>query len=148
MGGVLMATEWKWRIYLFVRAADATAANRQTFAEIYSNNGSGETVEDELKMFLTVVRLSTTGNEPAQAFGINTVAKTAMRDEFKSLLDTLTNASYAVVASVELPGYQEHELVMTNFDVTLNGQIVAWDAALRYIENEFGLVVIQPEDEL
>ena len=142
-----MATEWKWRIYLFVRAVDVTAANRQALAEIYTNNGSGETVVDELKMFLSVVRLSTTGNEPAQAFGINTVAKTAMRDEFKSLLDTLTNARYAVVASVELPGYQEHELVMTNFDVTPNGQIVSWDAALKYIENEFGLVVILPVNE-
>ena len=142
-----MTSEWKWRIYLFVRAIDATAANRQTLAEIYSNNGSGETVEDELKMFFTVVRLSTTGNKPAQAFGINTVAKTAMRDEFKTLLDSLTNARYAVVTSVELPGYQERELVMTNFPVTPRGQIVSWSAALNYIENEFGLVVIPPAME-
>ena len=137
-----MTTEWKWRIYLFVRAVDATSANRQAIAEIYTNNGSGETVEDELKMFLSVVRLSTNGNEPAQAFGINTVAKTAMRDDFKTLLDSLTNARYAVIASVELPGYQESELVMTNFDVVPGGQIVSWDAALGYIKNEFGLVVI------
>ena len=137
-----MTTKWKWRIYLFLRSIDATAANKQALAEIYSNNGSGETVADELKMFLSVARLSTTDNELAQAFGINTVAKTAMRDEFKALLDSFTNARYAVVASVELPGYQEHELVMTNFDVTPSGQIVSWKNALKYIENEFGLVVI------
>ena len=137
-----MITEWKWRIYLFVRAVDATTTNRQALAEIYSNNGSGETVADELKMFLSVVRLSTAGNGPAQVYGINTVAKTTMQDEFKILLDSLTNARYVVVASVELPGYQEHELVMTNFDVTPSGQIVSWKNALKYIKNEFGLVVI------
>ena len=143
-----MATEWKWRIYLFVRAIDVTASNRSAFANIYVNNGSGESLEDERKMFDSVVRLSASGNEPAQAVGINTVAKTSMRDGFKSLLDSLTNARYAVVASVGLPGYQENELVLTNFDVTPNGQIVSWDMALEYIESEFGLVVIRQEVNL
>ena len=143
-----MATEWKWRIYLFVRAADVTAANKSAFANTYVNNGSGEMLEDERKMFDSVVRLSASGNEPAQAVGINTVAKTSMRDGFKTLLDSLTNARYAVVASVELPNYQESELVMTNFPVTPNGQIVSWDKALEYIESEFGLVVIRQEVNL
>lgn len=143
-----MTTEWKWRIYLFVRVVDATPENKTAFAEIYVNNDSGETLEDERKMFDHVVRLSISGNEPAQAYGINTVAKTSMRDEFEILLDSLTNARYAVVASVELPGYQEHELVMTNFPVTPSGQIVSWNMALQYIESELGLVVIPPEVEL
>lgn len=139
-----MITLWKWCLYLFVRVADVTPENKTALASIYPNNSSGETLEDELKMFLNVVHLSITGNEPAQAFGIATVAKTSMRDEFKTLLDNLTDARYAIIASVPLSGYQEHELVMTNFPVTPNGQIVSWDAALQYIENEFGLVVIQP----
>ena len=143
-----MATEWKWRIYLFVRAVDVTVANKTAFANIYVNNSSGETLEDERKMFDSVVRLSASGNEPAQAVGINTVAKTSMRDGFKTLLDNLTNARYAVVASVELPNYQESELVLTNFDVTPNGQIVSWDKALEYVESEFGLVVICQEVNL
>ena len=143
-----MTTEWKWRIYLFVRAVDVIPANRTAFANIYVNNGSGESLADERKMFDTVVRLSASGNEPAQAVGINTVAKTSMRDEFKSLLDSLTNARYAVVASVESLSYQESELVMTNFDVTPNGQIVSWNKALNYIEKEFGLVEIQQENDL
>ena len=143
-----MTTEWKWRVYLFVRAADVTAVNKSAFANIYVNNGSGESLEDERKMFDSVVRLSASGNEPAQAVGINTVAKTSMRDDFKTLLDNLTNARYAVVASVELPDYQESELVLTNFDVTPNGQIVSWDMALKYVEKEFGLVIISPENNL
>ena len=143
-----MTTTWKWRIYLFVRVAVTSATNKTAFANIYVNNGSGESLEDERKMFDSVVRLSVSGDEPAQAVGINTVAKTSMRDGFKSLLDNLTNARYAVVASVELPNYQESELVMTNFDVTSNGQIVSWDMALEYIESEFGLVEIRQEVEL
>lgn len=137
-------TEWKWRIYLFVRAADDTAGNRQAFAEAYVNNGSDESLDNEKKMLDSVVRLSTTGQEPAQAFGVNTVAKTGMRGAFKALLDAFTNARYAVVANVAHGQWQEHELVLTNFPVTPNGQIVEWQDALAYLENEFGLQVIQP----
>ena len=144
--GEPMTTEWKWRIYLFVRAVDATPENKAALANIYVNNDSGQTFDDEMRMFLNLTRLSVSGELPVQVFGINTVAKTAMREGFKSLLDTLTNARYAVVASVELPGYQEHELVMTNFPVTPSGQIVSWKNALKYIENEFGLVVIPPAE--
>lgn len=137
-------TDWKWRIYLFVRAADDTAGNRQAFAEIYVNNGSGESLADEKRMLDSVVRLSTTGQEPAQAFGVNTVAKTSMRGAFKALLDALTNARYAAVASVAHGQWQEHELVLTNFPVTPSGQIVTWERALQYLEAEFGLKVIPP----
>ena len=137
-----MVTQWKWRIYLFVRPVDATIANKNALANIYVDNGSGQTFEDEMRMFLTLTKLSTNGELPVQAYGISTVAKTAMRDGFKTLLDNLTNARYAVVASVPVSGYAENELVMTNFDVTPSGQIVSWNAALNYIENEFGLIVI------
>ena len=137
-----MTTQWKWRIYLFVRSIDASVGNKTALANIYVNNDSGESLENELKMFLTVTQLSASGNLPVRAYGISMVAKTSMRDGFKTLLDGLTNARYAVVASVPVQGYKENELVMTNFDVIPNGQIVAWDDALNYIENEFGLVVI------
>lgn len=141
-----MATDWKWKVFLFVRAADATTANKRKFADIYVDNGSLETVTNELKMFDSVVRLSTTGEEPAQAFGINCPAKTSMRDGFRALLDELTDARYAVVANTKLPNFEDGELVLTNFPVTPNGQIVTWDDALAYLESEFGLLVIPPDE--
>ena len=141
-----MTTDWKWGLMLFIRAVDATTANRQAFAEIYVNNGSLETLEDELKMFISMVRLSSTGREPAKALGISTPAKTAMKDEFKILLDGLINARYAIVANTKLPNWEDRELVLTNFDVVPNGQIVSWQDALQFIQNEFGFQVIIEEE--
>ena len=138
-----MTTDWKWRLMLFIRAVNDTSSNRQAFAEIYVNNGSLETLEDELKIFISMVRLSSTGKEPAKAFGISTPAKTTMKDEFKILLDGLTNARYAVIANTKLQNYQDGELVLTNFDVEPNGQIVTWENALQFIQNEFGFQVIK-----
>lgn len=143
-----MTTLWKYRIMLFVRASDVTPANKQAFADIYVNGGSGETIEDEKKMFNTMVRLSTSGEEPAQAFGVSTAAKLSMRDGFKALLDGLTNARYAIVANTDLLNYADNELMMTNFPITPSGQIVTWNKALNYIENEFGLKVIIPESDI
>ena len=141
-----MTTDWKWRLMLFIRAIDKTTANRQAFAEIYVNNGSLETLEDELKMFISTVHLSITGEEPTKAFGISTPAKTAMKDEFKILLDGLTNARYAIVANTKLPNWEDGELVLTNFDVVPNGQNVSWQDALQFIQNEFGFQVIIEEE--
>ena len=131
---------------LFVRAIDATLANKQAFADIFVNNGSGETIEDEKKMFDNTVRLSMNGEEPAQALGVSSAVKLSMRDGLKTLLDGLTNARYAVVANTDLPNYDDGELMLTNFPVTPNGQIVSWQNALIYIENGFGLKVIEAAD--
>ena len=141
-----MTTDWKWGLMLFIRAVDNTSSNRQAFAEIYVNNGSLETLEDELKMFISTVRLSSTGREPAKVFGISTPAKTIMKDEFKSLLDGFTNARYVIVANTKLPNWEDGELVLTNFDVTPNGQNVSWQDALQFIQNEFGFRVIIEEE--
>jgi hypothetical protein len=140
-----MTTEWRFRLYLFVRAVDATAANKRTVAEYFANNGSGETVASELEMFDNVVRLSTTGDPPAQAFGINTPVKLAMREAIVGFMSQLTSPRWAAVANTDLENWQEYELIATNFDVTPNGQIVSWQAALDYLENEFGLIVIPDE---
>lgn len=129
-------TEWQWRIFFFVRAVDATAENKNALADIYVNNGGMETRANELKMFLNPVKLSTTGNLPAQAFGFSTPAKTAMRDAFKALLDSLTNARYAVVA------HDTGILTRCNMAGLTLGQVVTWESALASLNAEFGLVVI------
>lgn len=141
-------TDWPWRLYFFVRAADNTPANRQALAQIFIDGGSGQTLAQELDMFDNVVALSTSGDPPAQAYGINTAVKPSMRDGFVDLLQQLTNARYAVVANTELQNFAYLELALTNFPVTPNGQIVSWQTALSYLESEFGLLVIQPEPEI
>lgn len=138
-------TDWLWRIYLFIRQQDNTAQNRTNFANAFVNNGSGETLVNERKLFNNVVRFSTTGEEPAQVFGISTTAKTSMRGDFKTVLDNLANARYAVVANVPHGLWAENELALTNFSITPSGQIVTWQNALTYLNNEFGLFVISEE---
>ncbi len=138
-------TDWLWRLYLFIRSIDNTAANRTAFAEAFTNNGSGETAANERKLFEGAVRFSFSGNEPAQAFGINTAAKKEMRDDLKTVLDGLTDARYGVVANIAHGPWQENELALTNFPVTPSGQIVTWQTALTFLENEFGLQVIPTE---
>lgn len=141
-----MTTQWLWRIYLFVRVVDNTAQNRTDFANAFVNNGSLETAENEAKLFNSVVRFSTTGEEPAQAFGINTAAKKSMRDDLKVILDNLTNARYAAVANIAHGQWQENELALTNFPVNITGQIVTWQTAVTYMDDVFNLKVIQSEE--
>ncbi len=135
-------TDWLWRIYLFIRAVDNTAQNRTDFANAFVNNGSMETLVNERKLFNGAVRFSMDGNEPVIAFGINTAAKKEMRDDLKVILDNLTNARYAVVANIAHGQWQENELALTNFPITPSGQIVHWQNALTFLDNEFGLQVI------
>lgn len=141
-----MTTLWKWRIFLFVRRVDATTANKTALASIYVNHGSGETLENELRMFDSVVKFSTTGALPAQVYGINLTAQTAMKDEFVAFVRTLTDARWAVVANTTLPQYADGELVATNFPVTPNGQIVDWETAKQYLFNHYGLREIPPAE--
>ena len=141
-----MTTEWQFRLFLFVRAVDATVANRNAIANYLANNGSGETVEDELKMFINPVRLSTTGALPAQAFGFNLPVKLFMKDAIVNFVSNLTNRRWAVLANTTLDNYADGELIATNFPVTPNGQIVTWQMALNYLASEFGLLVIEPAE--
>ena len=143
-------TLWKWRMFLFVRAVDATAANRAAFGAIFANNGSLETAENEALVWDACVRLSVSGEEPAQAFGVNTVIKPEMRDDLRTFLDGLTNARYVVVANTELPNYRDGEFVLANFvdpDPDPTGKVVSWEATLAFLNREFGLQVIQDSGE-
>ena len=133
-----MSTEWIYRVFLFVRTADATPANKAAFAQMYVDAGSGETLADESLLLDNVTRFSTSGNEPAQAYGINTAAKLSMRDGFTALLGGLTNARYAVIEQ------GSGTLIRNNFAGISNGITVTWAQALARLEADFGLVVIEP----
>ena len=138
-------TDWRFRMYLFVRAVDATAQNKAAFGAIFANNGGLETAENEARAFDNCVRLSVSGEAPAQAFGVNTAIKPAMRDELKTFLDGLTNARYVVVANTDLANYRDGEFILTNFvdpDPDPTGRIVTWQNTLAYLNREFGLQVI------
>jgi hypothetical protein len=129
---------------IFVRAADNTAGNRQSFAEIYANNGSGESVDDESKLFDSVTRLSTSGEEPAQVLGLNTPVKATMRDAMRSFLDTLSQSFYVVVANVDLPQYDKGEFMLSNLIAEWTGEYT-WQDALDYLYAERELRVIEAE---
>jgi hypothetical protein len=143
-----MATEWKWRMMLFVRAVDNTPENKQAFGQIFVDGGSGETLANESKAWDSVVRFSATGQAPAQAFGLETAVKASMRDEIKTFIAGLTNAHYVVVANTQFPQYAQNELIETTFDITPSGQIMYWQDVVDYIYAQFGQQVIQDEEVL
>lgn len=143
-----MMTLWKWRLYLFVRAADATIANKNALAAIYVNNGSGETLANEKKMFDSVVRFSMTGEEPAQVFGLNLTAQTNMKDEFITFISGLTDPAWVVLANTTLPQYADGEVVMVsdNLPPGAVGMVVDWEQVKVYLFNQFGLREIIPPE--
>lgn len=144
---------WKVRIMLFVRAADNTAGNRQAFGDIFANNGSGETAENEARLFDGAIRLSVSGEFPVQAFGLETALLTPdMRDDMRVFLDTLPQVRYYVVRNVPGTGFTG-ELILDNLSdagrSTLVG-VVPWDTtpftmadALLDVFTERGLRVIE-----
>lgn len=136
-------SNWKVRMMLFVRAVDNTPANRQSFGEIYANNGSMENVSDESKLFDNAMRLSTTGNTPAQVFGLETLLLLPdMRDDMRTFLDTLPQSRYYVVANIDLPQYDRGELMLANGGSGVMGEPFAMTDALNDLYNERGLQVI------
>lgn len=151
-------TLWKWRIYLFVKASDNTAENRQAFAAIFANNGSGETEASEEGLFNGVTRLSLSGAEPAQVFGINTAVKDVMRDALRTLISSLSQSRYYVVMNTATEANFDGKLVLDNKDaVTLptlvnappwDAQPFTWQDALQDLFDERGLQVIPESGEI
>jgi hypothetical protein len=144
---------WKWRLYLFVRASDNTAQNRQAFGAIFANNTSGESEADEANLFNSVVRLSVSGSEPAQVLGINTAVKQTMRNAMAAFLDTLSQSRYYGVMNIETESNFDGKLIIDNKTAagqpTLVGQSpwdiqpFKWSDALQDLFDERGLQVIQ-----
>ena len=113
-------TEWKWRLYLFVLASDNSATNRNAFANIFVDNASGESVEDERKVLDRVMRLSTSGNVPAQVLGVSTLAKAAMRDELRDFVDGLSQSLWFVTSNQR--DNMDALLATNDADVVVSGQ--------------------------
>ena len=144
-------TLWKWRMYLFVRAADATQANRQALAQIFVNRGCGETLANEIKMFDGPVRLSTSGALPAQVFGLNTAIRSGMQSDIVAFLAGLTNPRYVVVSNTARLSYRDGEYITSNFpdpQPDPSGKIVTWQRTLQYLSDEFGLQVIPDQEDV
>jgi len=141
-----MTTQWKWRLYFYIRKVDASAELKTEFAEILVNNGSMETIPDEEKAFDDPLKYSSDGELPAVVLGISLPVKQSMRSDLVVLLDSLTNARYAATANTKLDNYEDRELILTTFDVVPNGQIIDQDGIDNYLNNEFGLIRIAEED--
>jgi hypothetical protein len=93
MAGLLMATEWRYRLILIVHVNANTLVNRQAFAGAFVNNGSGETLTNEMKMFQNARRLALAATPTIhRAYGISVPIKATMRD-----------ALLAVIAQVDAP---------------------------------------------
>ena len=131
-------TQWGWRLYLAVRAADNTAANRTAWGEIFANNGSGESIENEKRMADSAIRLSTSGAEPAQVLVVSVLVKADMRTPLQTLIGGLSQSLWAVVSN---PGG-----LFIASNVGAGGQVgqpFGLDEALAYLENQYGMVVIE-----
>ena len=141
-----MITDWRWRMFLFVRAVDATAANKAAYGAIFANNGSLETAEDEARAFDACTRLSTSGEEPVQAFVVNTAAKPQIRGRLEQFLRGLTDGRYVIVANTGLGNQPDGQFSQTNFPnahPSPKNRVVTWNDALSFLNEEFGLQVIK-----
>ena len=146
-----MTTQWIWRIYLFVRATDATNANKTALAQIYVDGGAGETLANEKRMFDSVVRLSPTGAEPATVFGINLTAKQGMKDDFLAFFAGLSpQTAWAALTNTAYNDFADGEVlaVSDTLDPTFVGTTATWQNALAYLRNQYGLKVIPPPEEI
>jgi hypothetical protein len=122
-------TDWKWRLMLFVPVTMNTADNRTSFAEVFVNNGSGETLADERKMFDNAMRLSITGTLPVLAYGISVLVKSDMRDDMNAFIDDLNDgltganrAQWYTVANTDFAQRRDGTLIASTRN-TVDGMI-------------------------
>lgn len=139
---------WQFEMYLFVHRTDALATieyqgvtreTREWLARIVAKY-SGETWQNEYKMFNSASRFSVDGNEPALAYGIKVPCALAMRDEISTLFSLFTQVKrWYVVAKIPINGRQENELLLSNDNGAPIGQVFTWWDAVADVENDFGL---------
>jgi hypothetical protein len=139
-------TYWKWHLYLFMKAADADQAMVAEFARIYVENGSGELLENEKKFIDCIKKYSLSGETPVQVYGVGLPVMISMREEFLAWIHSHPEAYYVVTSNTDLNGYKDNELVLTNFEIVPNGQIVDWTMIDEYLLHEFGLREIKIEE--
>lgn len=140
-------SQWKIRIMLFVREVDNTPENRQTFGAIFADNGSGESDANESKLFDTAVKLSVSGDLPAQAFGLETALLLPdMRDDMRAFLDTLPQVRYYVIANIDTAQNSTGDYIDSNKGGFVWEGTFTMQDALDDIFDERGLIVIPDEN--
>lgn len=135
---------WAYKILLFIREADVVLDNKTSFATIFINNGSGETINNEKLLFDVYARLSTSGSLPVEMRGVEMCAKDTMIDGFRSLVEGLTNGRYLVISNTQTEAYADRELISHNF-VTASptvGNVVNWSDAIDFIGTELEMALI------
>lgn len=136
-----MTTEWKWGLGIWLAKTSVTPEAKAAFRQIYVDHGSGETAANEDLMWNSVRKYSATGIAPATWYGTYTPAKTTMRDAFLAWLSTY-GATYVGVAAVDLPNYEENEVLQTNLAGVNVGDIITFDEAEAIFCSVNGLIRI------
>ncbi len=141
-------TDWKWILIVIAPLAAITENNKNTLADVFANNGSGESAANERKMFDNVARLALASSPTVLvARGFTTPVKVSMRDALELAMDTintpLSNANkirYYAIAAVDLPQYDAGDLIKSNRATVegLYGSPFGWQDALT----DLGLVVM------
>jgi hypothetical protein len=123
-------SEWTHWLYLIVRATDNTQQNRDAMAAIVAAT-SGESVEDEKKMFQSAVRFGVGGTGDVVAFGLRMPVKPSMRLALLDFVNNqLTNPRWYVARNcVKAAGQFTHQLTHTNDNVAplVVPNIPPWD---------------------
>lgn len=145
---------WEYEIALSATVNQNTPENRTALATIFANY-SAETIADERLMFDKALRLSVSGEEPAQVLAVNFVATGAMRTDLRTFLDSLPQAqiAYWVRANTILPMHFDGELLLVGGGAVDIVGVPPWDTqpfsfqdALERLNIEAGLQVIQGEE--
>lgn len=146
-----MATDWKWEMLLFATNAANTQANRNIIADVFTDNDSGELVENERLAFENASRLALTSAPTVSvARAISSSVKKNMRDELEIAIDLinlgLSNQNKLVwylIASVDLQNFDKGQLIRSSESSVDNRIKTAfdWQDALSDLE----LVVIEDE---
>ena len=144
-----MVTNWKWTLMVFAPLAAITENNKDTLAAVFTNNGSGETVANERKMFDNVARLAFAAAPTVLvARGFTTPVKQSMRDALQTAIETinapLSNANkvrWYALAAIQLENADEGDLLLSNRNTVDNriGTLFTWQDALT----DLGLVVME-----
>ena len=110
-----MTTEWLYQLMLVVPESANTEENREAFAAIFVNNGSGQSLEDERQLFKNAVRIGVNGVIPILAYGIVTPVKPSMRTALEGFLNGIQQAQWYATANVDLPNSRKQgELLLSS----------------------------------
>ena len=142
-------TEWQWIILLFATLEANTAENRNIIAEVFANNSSGESVEDERKAFQNAARLvQASAPTVVIARAISSSVKKAMRDELEIAINTINEGlspqnelRWYLIAAIDLANFDKGQLIRSSEPSVDNriGTQFTWQDAL----DNLGIVEIE-----